>query len=60
MSNVSGRMVETSIADLERRCEVAIEEEQRKTNPDIHYIVIFCDCVRLIREFQDYRKLGEK
>lgn len=46
---VAGRM-ECSNATFERRCLIALAEEQEKLNPDNNLIAILCDGVRLARE----------
>jgi hypothetical protein len=42
--------MEGSIADLEHRCLLLMEEEQRKIAPDNALIATLCDTVRFCRE----------
>lgn len=54
---VTGQL-DCSIQDFVNRCEMAIEEEQRKINPDTHLIAILCDAIRLVDEHLDWVKLN--
>lgn len=52
--NIEGRMLRTTIAEFEHRCEVHIEAELAKINPDNSLIDLLCDAVRLSREHMDW------
>ena len=54
---VDGRM-ECSIATFERRCRLAIDQEQGRSNPDTHLIAILCDAIRLGREYAEAMPKG--
>lgn len=40
------QLMECSLADFARRLRLAIEEEQRKPNPDNRLIALLCDAAR--------------
>ena len=50
---VAGRRVNSSLADLEYRARVHLEEEQGKPLPENSLIALLCDTVRLCREQAD-------
>ncbi len=56
-SLVGGDYMETSIAVFAHRCEVLIEEEQRKPLPNNALIAVLCDGVRLTREYTGWAPL---
>ena len=47
--SVTGRM-DLTLADLERRCLILLDEEQRKIAPNNALISVLCNTIRLIRE----------
>ena len=49
-ASVGGEMMEGTIADHIRGCEVTLAEEQSKIAPDNALIALLCDSVRLARE----------
>jgi hypothetical protein len=53
LPEVSGRMIEGSIDNLERRAKLYIGKELEKLEPDNALIAILSDTVRLGREFSD-------
>lgn len=52
---VAGNQMERTLAEFERACEVHIQEEQRRPNPDNALIALLCDAVRLKREACEQR-----
>jgi len=52
---VAGRMMGKSLEEFEQACEVLIEAEQEKLQPDSAVIDLLCEAVRLSREFADRR-----
>lgn len=48
---VGGDRIDCSIATLERRFLIALKDEQEKPSPDNSLIALFCDGVRLGREY---------
>lgn len=51
LPHVAGDVCLRPLADFGRACEVHIDEEQRRPNPDNALIALLCDGVRLSREF---------
>jgi hypothetical protein len=47
---VAGDSVTRPLYELDRACDVLLDEEQRKLSPDNALIAVLCDTVRLIRE----------
>ena len=60
MSKYTSGRLEGSLADFIRRCEVCIEEEQRKPNAENHLISVFCDAIRITEEYEEYMRKGLK
>ncbi len=54
LPRVGGRRLTCSIADFERRCRVAIRNEQEQIGPDNALIALLSDAVRFTREHLDY------
>ncbi len=56
---IAGRIMTSTIADVEGRCKALIAIEQEKPLPDNLLIDTLCECVRMGREYTDYaeRKL---
>lgn len=48
---VAGSYMERTIGDHVRGCEVAIESELERANPDNTVIALLCDSVRMAREY---------
>lgn len=53
---VGGRRLESTIAEFENRCLVAMYEEQIKPLPNNALIALYCEAVRLAREYVDAMK----
>lgn len=51
---VAGERMTLSLIEFKERCAVRIEEEQRKTNPDNANIALWCEAIRLAREYEEY------
>jgi hypothetical protein len=54
LPEVAGRRIATSNAEFERKCLVYLYHEQRKILPDNAVIALFCEAVRLTREYNDH------
>ena len=53
LPEVAGRHIEGSLEALERRAKFYIAEQQEKPSPDNALIALFCDTIRLCREYAD-------
>ena len=56
LPSVAGRMVTGTLADLMRRAQRFLADEQDKPMPDNALIGVLCDTVRLVREHVDAQK----
>jgi hypothetical protein len=59
-ATVSGRILNTTIAEFERRCGLYLADEQKKPSPDSCLIGLLCEAVRLAREYCDAMKPSEQ
>lgn len=50
---VGGRRIDCSNATFERRALIALANEQAKLSPDNALVALYCDAVRLTREYSD-------
>ena len=55
---VEGRRMDRSIAAFEHACEIYIEEENAKLDPENALIALLCDAVRVSRELTDISMRG--
>jgi len=51
---IAGRMMDGTIAEHVRACEVLIEQEQYQVMPNNHLISVLCESVRMSREYCDF------
>lgn len=49
-------MIDCTLAFFEQRCLIALRDEQEKLLPGNHLIALYCDAVRLAREYCDAMK----
>lgn len=52
---VEGDFALKPLYQLENRAKNYLADEQRKANPDTCLVDLLCDCIRLIKEYENFR-----